>query len=85
MLKFPNFILRNLLSYVQGKLEMSFCYFVTVSGEGKMRKEDTLIIKRSQQFAAARVCIRAEHVGFVVDEVTLQQVFSEYFGFPCQS
>jgi hypothetical protein len=24
------------------------------------------------------------HVGFVVDKVTLGQVFSEYFGFPCQ-
>jgi hypothetical protein len=25
------------------------------------------------------------HVGFVVDKVALEQVFSEYFGFPCQS
>jgi hypothetical protein len=24
-------------------------------------------------------------VGFVVDEVPLRRVFSEYFGFPCQS
>jgi hypothetical protein len=24
-------------------------------------------------------------VGFVVDKVTLVQVFSEYFGFPCRS
>jgi hypothetical protein len=24
-------------------------------------------------------------VGFVVDKVTLGQIFSEYFGFPCQS
>jgi hypothetical protein len=24
------------------------------------------------------------HVGFVVDKVALKQVFSEYFGFPCQ-
>jgi hypothetical protein len=24
-------------------------------------------------------------VGFVVDKVALGQVFSEYFGFPCQS
>jgi hypothetical protein len=24
------------------------------------------------------------HVGFVVDKVALRQVFSEYFGFPCQ-
>jgi hypothetical protein len=25
------------------------------------------------------------HVGFVVDKVALGQVFSKYFGFPCQS
>jgi hypothetical protein len=24
-------------------------------------------------------------VGFVVDKVVLGQIFSEYFGFPCQS
>jgi hypothetical protein len=24
-------------------------------------------------------------VGFVVDKVALEQVFSEFFGFPCQS
>jgi hypothetical protein len=24
-------------------------------------------------------------VGFVVDKVALGQIFSEYFGFPCQS
>jgi hypothetical protein len=28
---------------------------------------------------------RSGHVGFVVDNVALGQVFSEYFGFPCQS
>jgi hypothetical protein len=27
---------------------------------------------------------RSGHVGFVVDKVTLGQVFSEYFGFPLQ-
>jgi hypothetical protein len=26
----------------------------------------------------------SDHVGFVVDKVELGQVFSEYFGFPCQ-
>jgi hypothetical protein len=35
--------------------------------------------------AAARVQTRSSHVGFVVDKVGLGQVFSEYFGFPCQS
>jgi hypothetical protein len=28
---------------------------------------------------------RLGHVGFVMDKVALEQVFSEYFGFPCQS
>jgi hypothetical protein len=27
---------------------------------------------------------RSDHVEFVVDKVALRQVFSEYFGFPCQ-
>jgi hypothetical protein len=35
--------------------------------------------------AAARVRVRAEHVGFAVDKAALGQVFSEYFGFPYQS
>jgi hypothetical protein len=34
---------------------------------------------------AVRVRVREEHVGFVMDKVALGQVFSEYFGFPCQS
>jgi hypothetical protein len=34
--------------------------------------------------AAARVHIRA-NVGFAADKAALGQVFSEYFGFPCQS
>jgi hypothetical protein len=35
--------------------------------------------------AAARVQPGSSLVGFVVDKVALGQVFSEYFGFPCQS
>jgi hypothetical protein len=35
--------------------------------------------------AAAQVRGLSSHVGFVVDEVALGQVFSENFGFPCQS
>jgi hypothetical protein len=35
--------------------------------------------------AVARVRVRVEHVGFVVDKAALGQVFSEYFGFPCQT
>jgi hypothetical protein len=34
--------------------------------------------------AAARVRARFWQVGFVVDKVASGQVFSEYFGFPCQ-
>jgi hypothetical protein len=34
--------------------------------------------------AAGRVRVRAQLVGFVKDEVVLGQVFSEYFGSPCQ-
>jgi uncharacterized protein YcbX len=34
---------------------------------------------------AAQVRVWAEHVGFVVDKAALEQIFSEYFGFPCQS
>jgi hypothetical protein len=34
---------------------------------------------------AVRVQIWVSHVGFVVYKVALGQVFSEYFGFPCQS
>jgi hypothetical protein len=34
--------------------------------------------------AAARVRARVWQVGFVVDKMALWQVFSEYFGFPCQ-
>jgi hypothetical protein len=34
---------------------------------------------------AARVRTRVWQVEFVVDEVALGQMFSEYFGFPCQS
>jgi hypothetical protein len=42
-------------------------------------------VSRRLPTAAARVSDRAEHVEFVVDKVALGQVFSEYFGFPCQS
>jgi hypothetical protein len=30
-------------------------------------------------------CISIKVVGFVMDKAVLGQVFSEYFGFPCQS
>jgi hypothetical protein len=34
---------------------------------------------------AARVRARVWQVGFVVDKIASEQVFSEYFGFPCQN
>jgi hypothetical protein len=35
--------------------------------------------------AAAWIRDRSSDVGFVVDKVAVEQVFSEYLGFPCQS
>jgi hypothetical protein len=35
--------------------------------------------------AVAQIRARVWQVQFVVDRVALRQVFSEYFGFPCQS
>jgi hypothetical protein len=35
--------------------------------------------------AATWVRARVWQVGFMVEKVALEQVFSEYFGFPCQS
>jgi hypothetical protein len=42
-------------------------------------------ISRRLPTAAARLRGLCSHVSFVMDKVTLGQVFSEYFGFPCQS
>jgi hypothetical protein len=35
--------------------------------------------------ATARLELGSGHVGFVVDKTALGQVFSEYFGFPCEA
>jgi hypothetical protein len=43
------------------------------------------VVSRWLPTAAARVKPGSSHVGFVVDKVALGHVFSEYFGFPCQS
>jgi hypothetical protein len=40
------------------------------------------VVSRRSLTAEARVRARAIHVGFVVDKVALEQVFSEFFGFP---
>jgi hypothetical protein len=42
-------------------------------------------VSRWLSTVAAWVRARVWQVGFVVDKVALGQVFSEYFGFPCQS
>jgi hypothetical protein len=42
-------------------------------------------VSRWLSTAAAQVRARLWQVGLVVDKVALGQVFSEYFGFPCQS
>jgi hypothetical protein len=42
-------------------------------------------ISRWLPTAAARVRVRAEHMGLVEEKTALGQVFSEYFSFTCQS
>jgi hypothetical protein len=41
-------------------------------------------VSRRLPTAAAQDRAHVNHVEFVVDKVVLGQVFSEYFGFPCQ-
>jgi hypothetical protein len=43
------------------------------------------VIKGLQYKRRKHTLSRSAHVGFVVEKVALGQVFSEYFGFPCQS
>jgi hypothetical protein len=43
------------------------------------------VVSRWHPTSAARVRARVCSCGIVVDKVALGQVFSEYFGFPCQS
>jgi hypothetical protein len=43
-----------------------------------------LEVSRRLPTAEARLRARSDYVRFVVDRVALGQVFSEYFGFPCQ-
>jgi hypothetical protein len=45
----------------------------------------TEAVSRWLPTAAARVRATVWQVGFVVDKVASGQVFSEYFGFPCQN
>jgi hypothetical protein len=43
------------------------------------------VVSRWLPTAAARVRARVWNVEFVVEKMALGQVFSEYFGFPCQN
>jgi hypothetical protein len=42
-------------------------------------------VRRWLPTATARVRAQVWQVGFVVDKVASEQVFSEFFGFPCQN
>jgi hypothetical protein len=51
----------------------------------RIRRAMAQAVSRWLPTAAARVQAQVWQAGFVVDKVALGQVFSEYFGFPCQS
>jgi hypothetical protein len=57
----------------------SACYYIGVKGLAIAQA-----VSRRLPTAAAWVRARSGHVRFVADKVALGQVFSEYFGFPCQ-
>jgi hypothetical protein len=44
----------------------------------------TIAVSRRLPIAAAWFDRKSGHVGFVMKKVALEQVSSEYFGFPCQ-
>jgi hypothetical protein len=50
-------------------------------GEGRAIDQ---AVSRPLPTAAVRVRAQIRSLGFVVNKVALGQVFSEYFGFPCQ-
>jgi hypothetical protein len=56
------------------------CYFHSLKD-----RAITQAVGRWLPTAAARIRVRVLQVEFVVDKVALGQVFSEYFGFPCES
>jgi hypothetical protein len=51
---------------------------------GKYGRAIAQAVSRWLPTAAARVRALVWQMGFVVDKVASGQVFSEYFGFPCQ-
>jgi hypothetical protein len=54
-------------------------------GTRRLRKEECIEIKTTKRELKIETKSENGEVGFVVDKVVLEQVFSEYFGFPCQS
>jgi hypothetical protein len=56
------------------------CVTISIKGHAIAR-----VVSRWLPTVAARVRFQSGYVGFVVDKVVLGQVFSVYFGFPCQS
>jgi hypothetical protein len=59
-----------------------FCLLIYSSGSGSAI---ALAFSRRLPTSVVRVRARSGHVRFVVDTMALGQVFSEYFGSPCQS
>jgi hypothetical protein len=69
-------------TWIVGEYQYIWRTSVTVTGNGHAVAQ---VVSHWLPTTAAWVCIRAEHVGFVVDKAALGQIFSEYFHFSCQS
>jgi hypothetical protein len=85
------------LIFVRGCVDPNV--IVQLEGLGQLKKPTELIRNRTHNLPACSFVpqstmlfppqwpgfeLSSGHVGFVVDEVAQGQVFSEYFGFPCQ-
>jgi hypothetical protein len=60
---------------------------VPIASQTRIKKKIYLFIyQQVRSFPPWRTGLKlgSSHVGFVVDKVALRQVFSKYFGFPCQ-
>jgi hypothetical protein len=67
-------------------MRKSINYFRITGAPTEIRIEYHLDVGLAVAQAVSRwLPTAAEHVGFVLDKAALGQVFSEYFGFPCQS
>jgi hypothetical protein len=58
---------------------MKYFFMGPLKGHAVAQRLDAGFPPRRARFAYG------QHVGFVVDKTALGQVFSEFFGFPCQS